>query len=249
MKLKSINPMAGAIIGILGVLSTAVTAGYCTLRTKEALDKAGNISKQEKAAVLAKGYLPAGVCIVATSAVIVAFGTTNAKQATALAGTYAMLNRGYGKHKAEIKKLCRPLLDKEEREKLAKKYFERKKDDDTHNSALSDEHTYYIDSLDDYVERKPEDIIYAEYQLNRLLAYQGFATLNNFYDALGLAPTDDGDRLGWSYALGADHDGYQWIDVVHEEFELEDGLIATRVIFEHAPEPYFKEDWREDVPF
>lgn len=247
MRLKSINPMVGAIIGVAGVFATVATTVWCTLRTKDALEKAGQVEKKEKAAILLKGCLPAGVCAAVTSAVIIAFGTTNAKQATALAGTYAVLNRGYIKHKGEIKDLCRPLLDKDEREKLVKKYFEKnEKEEIIHDDSKE----IFIDEFnDDFYRVNLADVIYAEYQINRLLAYQGFATLNDFYDAMGQESVDNGDRLGWSYSLGSDYDGYQWIETVHEEFDLEDGMKATRIIFENPPQPYFKEEWQTELPF
>lgn len=244
MSIRSINPIAGAIIGVAGVLATAATSAWCALRTKSAMDEAhnqGELTKNEKIALYAKGYLPAGVCIAATSAVIVAFGTTNAKQATALAGTYAMLNKGYGKHKAEIKKLCTPLLDKDEREKLAKKYFEKK---DKEEEDLTEEDDgkmiFFEEHYDGFFRAKLEDVIYAEYQINRIMAYQGYATINDFYDALNMDKVEDGDLLGWCYWDGesSDPDYLHWIDSCHEEFDLEDGMTATRIIFDKPPAPY-----------
>lgn len=241
MNLKSINPMVGAIIGVTGVLATALTSAWCAIRTKEALEKAGPVEKKEKAAILLKGYLPAGACAAATSAVMIAFGTTNAKQATALAGTYAVLNRSYIKHKAEIKDLCRPLLDKDERDKLVKKYFEKNEKEE--ESAVDDgKQLFYEEHHDGFFRANLEDVIYADYHLNRILATQGYATVNDFYEALCMDRVEDGENLGWMHWLAAEDrdpdEGVNWIDVIHEEFDLEDGMKATRLVFDARPRAY-----------
>ena len=69
-----------------------------------------------------------------------------------------------------------------------------------------------------------EEIIDAEYQLNRKMALNDSVTVNDFYELLGIDPVDFGDALGWSFGASESYYGYQWIDFTHELSVMDDGL-------------------------
>ena len=76
----------------------------------------------------------------------------------------------------------------------------------------------------------------AEYHLNRNFTMRGYATLNEFYEFLGLEETLFGSMMGWA----VDDDIY-WIDFNHRKTELEGGLECYIVEAPFSPSA----DWRE----
>lgn len=83
-------------------------------------------------------------------------------------------------------------------------------------------HFYDSFSRNDFV-AKLEDVIAAEYMINRVLAERGSATVNEFYDELGIAHVDRGNELRWDVGeLGAFF-GICWLDFENVEHVEEDG--------------------------
>ena len=78
----------------------------------------------------------------------------------------------------------------------------------------------------------------AEYELNRLFACKGYASLNDFYSLLGLPNTAMGYDTGWNIDYCADFDGINWIDFVHCEVISGDELCYV-----------IKYDWQPSTNF
>ena len=60
-----------------------------------------------------------------------------------------------------------------------------------------------------------EDILTAEYELNRLFILRGAAYLNEFLELLGQRVDLAVDELGWDAVEGWENYGYEWIDFRH----------------------------------
>lgn len=63
--------------------------------------------------------------------------------------------------------------------------------------------------------RCPEDVIFAEYELNRLFNLRGYALLNDLYRFLMIPETEYGKKVGWNLDLSLQW-GYSWIDFYHK---------------------------------
>ena len=66
---------------------------------------------------------------------------------------------------------------------------------------------FYEEYSERYFERYEREIMDAEYHLNRNFVLCGYASLNDFYEFLGLEPTELGEEVGWTT-----DDGIQWVD-------------------------------------
>jgi hypothetical protein len=73
-------------------------------------------------------------------------------------------------------------------------------------------------------ESTKEEVLIAEYCLNKNFALRGYANLNEFYEFLGLPGTKEGGILGWSLDAGVEFYGYSWIDFEHQLVTMDDGL-------------------------
>lgn len=87
-----------------------------------------------------------------------------------------------------------------------------------------------------YFEKTIEQVLNAEYYINRNCILKGEVTVNEFYDFLGLKHIDGGDDLIWFPC-----DAYLWIDFNHRKVQLEDGLQCY--IIEMMFEPMLEEEY------
>ena len=79
----------------------------------------------------------------------------------------------------------------------------------------------------------------AEYHLNRNFVQRGYASLNEFYEFLGLPQTKYGDEVGWTCT-----DGYCWIDFEHRLISRDDGgteVYAIDMLF--PPDAHYLDEW------
>lgn len=77
---------------------------------------------------------------------------------------------------------------------------------------------YYDEISGETFVRYEREIMDAEYHLNRNFVMRGYASLNEFYEFLGLPQTLYGDSVGWSIT-----DGEMWIDFEHALISRDDG--------------------------
>lgn len=78
---------------------------------------------------------------------------------------------------------------------------------------------FYDEQGHRYFNAPLEQVIMAEYYLNRDYVMGGVVLLNNFYEFLGLEPTEYGQINGWCGG-----DGFAWIDFNHKKVTMDDGL-------------------------
>ena len=87
-------------------------------------------------------------------------------------------------------------------------------DESTGNLVL-----FYDNYSKRYFESTVEQVINAEYHLNRNYILRGYSVLNELYDFLGLEPVDFGNDMGWAPT----DEGEYWIDFNHRRSTLPNG--------------------------
>ena len=235
------------IVGSAGVAATAILAATETPKAlrliEEAKEKRGEeLTKVEIVKAAASAYIPAVVTGASTIACVVGANSLNKRAQASLASAYALVSSTYSKYKDKVKELC----GEETHEKVMSSIAAEKAKDPnimayTCCGAYSldfkdagEETRLFYDSFGDrYFESTISKVLQAEYHLNRNFMLEGVQDLNDFYDFLGLEPTDIGKSVGWSCC-----DDYYWIDFSHYKTELEDGLecYVIDMIFEPTPE-------------
>lgn len=192
-------------IGMAGVIATAVLA---VKETPKALKKIQEDSEKKhngdpnaytmKEAIRSawKYYIPSFVVGAVTISSIAASTFLSKKQEASLIAGYSLLKHSYEK----VKELEADHNTKEEKKE---------------GGIGSEEMLFYDLYSDRYFWRTITEVIDAEYRLNRMLAIDGCATLNNFYNFLGLEETESGSYMGWSISDIADNWDYYWLDFIH----------------------------------
>ena len=75
----------------------------------------------------------------------------------------------------------------------------------------------------------------AEYKINRMFNFLGSLKLNEVYEFLGLEPVKVGDEVGWSAFKDWECLGFSWIELLFEEVETPDGMLALSLKFNMDP--------------
>lgn len=221
-------------VGGLGVVATSIMAAKATPKAirllEEAKEKKGeNLTKLETFKVAGPVYIPSIITGISTLACIFGANALNKRQQATLMSAYALLDSSYKEYKSKVKEVYGENADKEIREEIVKDKYE-----DEAVTVDDGKQLFYEEYSGRYFETTPETVLKAEYEINKILSTDCYATLNEFYDLLNIPTVDFGDELGWSSAQMFDMYWSSWLDFEHEKVVMEDGLECFII---HMPYP------------
>ena len=238
-------------LGGIGAVTTTVMAVKATPKALQLIEEAEK-EKREKLTTWETGkataptYVPTVLFGVGTVACIFGSNILNKRQQVSLMSAYVLLDESYKKYRRKVVEL----YGKETHDEIVNDIaVEEAKEVYMHASNLGIDRTQFLEEdysdpvlfYDEYghryFEAPIEQVILAEYHLNRNHAMRGFALLNEFYEFLGLEQTDYGGEVGWVI----EDDGSFWIDFNHRKVTMDDGLECY--IIEMMFEPTM--DWKE----
>ena len=223
-------------VGGAGVVVTSVLAVKATPKAMRLLDKAKKekgeeLTKLEVVKTAAPAYIPAVVAGASTIACIFGANILNKRQQASLMSAYALLDNSYKEYRGKVSELYGEDADDKVKAEIAKDKYE--------GGYLSDEddgsRLFYDNFSGRYFESTIEKVQQAEYELNRDLSMRDYATVNEFYEYLGLEPIDGGDDLGWSTGMNFDYYWQSWIDFGHQKVPMPDDLECTIITMFSEP--------------
>lgn len=246
IKIDKASPIILSLLGAVGVIGTAVTAVKVTpkalaqLEEKKQKLKTEELSVQETVTTVWKTYIPTAALAFGTIACIFGVGLLEKHQQAALTSAYALISNSYNAYKDKLKELYG-----EEAHETIMKSVVKENCRDVHIStaglASVDTlefypetesevvRTFYDAFSDRHFESTIERVLQAEYHLNRNFTLAGEASVNEFYDFLGLDEIEGGDEKGWDTSSGMG-----WVDFSHYTVTLDDGMeiLVIEMIFE-----------------
>lgn len=238
-----LNKHASTILtcaGGAGVVVTSVMAAKATPKAlaliEEANEKNEELTKFDYVVAAFPAYIPAIVAGASTIACIFGANVLNKRAQASLASAYALLNSSYNGYRAKTVELYGDEADDKIKEGVAKDKY-------TGDGKLkdNDRQLFYDDYSGRYFESTIEDVLQAEYNLNREVAQAGGAFLNDFYNKLGLSETEYGNYLGWSAGQLMETYWNPWVEFSHSKFTFDDGLECTIITLENDPTHDFTE--------
>ena len=219
-----------------GVVATGVLSGRAaikayekieSIRTKEWEKTGKEPSIKDKAKAIAPIYiLPASVGATTIACLFGANTISRKQQASMLAAT-AIIEQTYKRYKGKAEEL---LGNGKVETEIAKEDY-----GDIHKEVKDDECLFYYNYYHDdptsdygfYFTANKNDVLKAEYELNRTFNIRETVTLNDFLKLLNQKEVEGGNEVGWSKELGHDYYGYSWIDFEHYDTTMDDGLECT----------------------
>ena len=211
-------------VGGIGVVATSVMAVRATPKAVQLLqqaeeDKNEQLTTIEKVKVAGPVYIPAIIAGASTLACIFGANILNKRQQAALMSAYALLETSYKDYKNKVAELYGKEADAQVNKELAKDKY---KESDI--EVEDDKQLFYDMFSQRYFQSTMADVIKAEYNLNRELSFGCVATVNQFYDFLGIPPIEGGDVIGWSSDSNFEAYWQTWIDFTHQKTFIDDDL-------------------------
>lgn len=211
-------------VGGIGVVATAVVAVKDTPKAmqiieKKTEEKGEDLTTIEKIKVAGPVYIPAVAIGVSTLACIFGANTLNKRTQASLMSAYALLDSSYKEYKNKVEEMYGDGASARVQGEVARDKYNQ---DDI---SRDDEKLLFYDYFSErYFESTMEEVMQAEYEINRELHTKDYAYLNEFYNLLGLDHIKSGWDLGWSMGASYAHYWKTWIDFRHEKVEMEDGM-------------------------
>lgn len=211
-------------IGGIGVVATTVLAVKATPKAVELLQQAEEEKNEplttiEKFKVAGPVYIPTIVTGVSTLACIFGANALNKRHQASLMSAYALLDRSFKDYKNKVTELYGKEAGAQVNQSIAKDKYE-----DCDIEVEDNKQLFYDMYSQRYFESTMEDVLKAEYNLNRELSFSCVATVNQFYEFLDIPPIEGGDVLGWSSDSNFEAYWQTWIDFYHEKTVMDDGL-------------------------
>ena len=228
-------------IGAVGVVVTTVTAVKATPKAMKLIEQATDekgapLTKLEVVQTAAPVYIPTAAIGVATIGCMFSANVLNKQKQASLTSAYALLDNYHKRYRGKLIELHGKEADIEIRDAMARECCS------FHQIGLDvpDEKVIFYDEISgESIVAYEREIMDAEYHLNRNFTMRGYASLNEFYEFLGLPQTDYGDELGWTIT-----DGYYWIDFEHRLISRDDGgrsVYAIDMVF--SPDRDYLDEW------
>ena len=236
--------------GGVGVVTTTVLAVKATPKAMRMIEKCEeekgeSLTKFEKVKVAGPAYIPTVIVGASTIACIFGANILNKRKQAALMSAYAMIDSSFKEYKQKLKELYGEEAHEEIVNAIA---VEKAKEVGISaesmcaNTCLTDDVScgepvlFYDEWSHRYFESTIEQVITAEYHLNRNFVLRGFTVLNELYEFLGLETTDYGSEVGWTV-----EDELYWVDFHHRKVVMDDGLECYIIETPWGPSTDFQE--------
>lgn len=218
--------------GAAGVVATSVMAVKATPKALMLIEKAEEekgekLTKTEVIKTAGPAYIPSVIMGAGTLACIFGANTLNKHQQASLMSAYALLDSSYKEYKDKVAELYGEDADMKVRTEIAKDHYDEGDDQNEDDGKQ----LFYDEYSQRYFRASNETILSAEYAINKIVAEDCYAMLNELYDLFEIDKVDYGDDVGWSSAQMFDMYWSSWIDFGHEKVELEDGMECFMIHF------------------
>lgn len=248
-----------AVAASVGVVATAIETGRATTKAKHLLavdealrtyneDEQGIVeespTKKEIVQTCWKAYVPAVILGGGTIACILGSNALNKKQIASLTAGYMALGKAYQEYRREVAEHVGAEHEKEIYKDAQSVLKEPTSD------MVEDKLLCYEPISKRYFHATETALLEAFYSLNRDFALNGYASMNDLYNYLGLDYIPEGDLKGWcADYLAADWE-YLWIDFSYLKQKTDDGLEVYYVeAYQEPIDDYLNYDPSKDTPF
>ena len=193
-------------VGAAGVVLTAMSAGKAAIKAKEKLDEMPEDTDiKEKAKVIAPIMARPFLLGAATLFCIFASNHEHLKREGAIAAAYTLSSKAFEEYEQKVVGTIGESKNKKIKDAIAEEHVNS---DPPTNEVLenddSDKMICYDDLNGRYFKASAEQINAAVSKMNDILTSEGFVSLNEWYQMLGLSGVKHGESLGWVYEQKGD---------------------------------------------
>lgn len=225
--LKRSAPTILTCLSAVGMVATTVMAVRATPRVIELLEEAESevsekeekLTRFESLKVALPVYIPTILIGISTISCMFGANLLSQKQQASYISAYTLLDNAFREYKNKV-----TAMFGEDADECVRAALINEKSNNVDISNSDEKLVFYEENYGEFFEMSKEEVLMAEYELNRNFILKGEVNLNEFYQFLGLPKTKIGEVLGWSLWAGEAFYGYSWIDFEHKKHVLDDGL-------------------------
>lgn len=220
------------VIGAGGVVATAVLSVKATPKALQLLEeekqkKGDELTPVEVVKAAWKPYIPAAIMGASTIACIFGANYLNTRNQASLMSAYALLDSSYKEYQNKVKEINGEKEERNIKNEIANSKF---KD----NYKLTEGKDLFFDwNSATFFESTLNEVANAEREFLIEFEAKGYACMNEYYEKIGIPPTNFGYQLGWFYAENNDPYNAEELEFNYDECTLPDGtkywLITTSV--------------------
>lgn len=236
------SPAILTAIGVTGSLTTAYLTGKASFKAAEVLAEAESnpaepslpLDNKEKAKRIWKLYIPAALTATITCTSIVCATRIGTRRAAAMAAAFSISEKAFDEYKDKVVEQIGKNKEQKVRDDIAQ-------DRVTQNSVGSQQVIVtgggnvlcYDMYTGRYFESDMETLKKAQNDTNYEILSQGYASLSDFYNRIGLSSTKTSDDVGW--------DTDRQLELTFSTTMSDDDRPCIAVDFHQAPVPnYFR---------
>lgn len=240
---KKYGPTVLSCVASAGVIGTAILTYRARPKIEQLLEDVDEDNvhyKKDLAIGLVKVCIPPVTVGAGTIACIMGANILNKRQIASLVGSYALLAKSFDKY---IEK-SNEIFGEDTCDKIADAIaVETAKDMNLTSTGIcsrcttvpladmGDKRLFYDRFSDRFFESTMENVLSAEYHLNRNFVLNGFNSLAEYFDFLGIDVRKGDENLGWSIW----NNDIFWIDFSHRISELDDGTEYVTIEMPFEP--------------
>lgn len=193
------SPLILTVVGVTGTLTTAWLAGKASFKAAEILADEPDLDTREQAQIVWKLYIPAATTGLITVAAIIGANRIGARKAAALAAAYALSERSFEEYQHKVLEKMGERKEQEVRDEVMRERVQRDPASLQQVVVVGSGHVLcYEGYTGRYFMSDMQTLQKAENSLNRRIVNDGYATLSDLYDILGLTHTDISGHIGWN---------------------------------------------------
>lgn len=247
---------APAILSIgacVGVIATAVLAVKATPKAIDIIEecekeKYAPLTNFEKVQVTAKTFAPAAAACAATIACIIVSHKLSVKQIAQATAALAAVREAFVQYRSKVFDIDNEVHC------MAMNEISKDRHPDSPELVLnkSEQRTFMIyDGTEErYFTATMEQVLQAEYNVNREIALTGEAPFSNFLHDLGLEDANDSELKGWTSDMLVDWYGSYWLDFENRICDADpnnpDSPEFVEIMLYQEPAPGWQNETWED---
>lgn len=234
--LQKASPFLLTLIGVTGVVGTAVLTAKCTPKALERVEKKQETSTEplkplEKVIAATPAYLPAIGAGAVTIFAIVSSQILNHRQNLSLAATCTLLQHNFKTYKQKVVELFGKEANDEVEKSIAKDNFNLEEVMQHKKASMTEMFLWFEPNTQQYFWATEADVIKSEYEANRRLAHYGCCSLADYIQILRDETNNDSliidtgaENVGWDYQDFAENwdPDQNWIEFYHSFVESSD---------------------------
>lgn len=204
-KLVSDNsPAILTAVAVVGVVTTAVLVAKAAPKAhqdilNEKSERADEVDIIDQTKLVYKHYIPAAAVGTATIACIIGANTINSKRSAAIASAYGLTELAFREYRDKVVEHIGDKKETKVHDEVMQDVVRRNPVSESQVIMTGGGRSLFLDNFTDrYFESDMESVRTAVNDINEQIFGQEYASLNDFYNRVGLDGSVVGDEVGWT---------------------------------------------------